>query len=142
MKSFHAVSILAGAAFLLAGCSPDGQSADATQAAAPVSATAGTALEAGIIYLDVRTPEEYAAGHVQGAVHIPYDEVTVRSAELASYRDRDIVVYCKSGRRAGIAIDSLQAAGFTRLSNGGGLDELARQRNLPVETGSGRATTQ
>jgi phage shock protein E len=63
--------------------------------------------------LDVRSPEEYAAGHVPGAVNVPHGEVGSRLAELP--RDRDIVLYCRSGRRVGLAADVLVANGFKRL---------------------------
>jgi len=65
--------------------------------------------------LDVRTPEEYEAGHVPGAINIPYDQVPSRLSELEDQKDQDIVVYCKSGRRAGIANEELTAAGFRVL---------------------------
>jgi phage shock protein E len=95
-------------------------------AAAPGSASAGD-----VIYLDVRTPGEFAAGHVQGTLHIPVDELGRRVQELEPYRDRQIVVYCRTGRRSANAIDLLAARGFRRLENGGGLDNMAA-RGLTV----------
>jgi len=62
------------------------------------------------LILDVRTPDEYAAGHVPGAVLIPHDELESRIAELGE--PRALVVYCKSGRRAGIAEEILAEHGF------------------------------
>ena len=62
------------------------------------------------LILDVRTQAEYDAGHVPGAVLIPYDQLAGRLSELD--RERWVLVYCKSGRRAGIAEDLLQAEGF------------------------------
>jgi phage shock protein E len=68
--------------------------------------------------LDVRSPEEYASGHVPGAVNIPYDQVASRIAEVP--KDKDVVLYCKSGRRAGIAAEVLagQGAGSFSVSIG------------------------
>ncbi len=60
--------------------------------------------------LDVRTAEEYAAGHVPGAVLIPHGDVAVRLGELD--RTRPVVVYCRSGRRSGLAEGVLREAGF------------------------------
>ena len=57
----------------------------------------------GPLLLDVRTPGEFAAGHVPGAVNIPHDEVAARLSELEPYRERGVVLYCQSGRRAGMA---------------------------------------
>jgi len=65
--------------------------------------------------LDVRTVEEYRSGHVEGAVNIPHDRVEKRLSELEDQRDRDVVVYCRSGRRAGVAEEVLSEAGFRVL---------------------------
>lgn len=65
--------------------------------------------------LDVRTPEEFAAGHVPGARNIPVQELAARLAELDAARSDDIVVYCRTGRRAATALQTLQAKGFERL---------------------------
>jgi phage shock protein E len=68
-----------------------------------------------LFVLDVRTPQEYAEGHVPGAVNVPHDQLASRLAEVP--KDKDVVLYCKSGRRAGIAADVLAANGYTRLSH-------------------------
>lgn len=81
----------------------------------------------GPVYLDVRTPEEFAAGHVRGTLHIPVEEIEQRWTELEPYRERDMIVYCRTGRRSAAAIEVLEANGFKRLRNGGGLDSLAAQ---------------
>jgi phage shock protein E len=65
--------------------------------------------------LDVRTPEEYAAGHLPGAVNIPHDQLAARLGELSGARERDIVVYCRTGRRSTEALGVLDDAGFKRL---------------------------
>lgn len=67
--------------------------------------------------LDVRSQEEFAAGHIPGAIHIPYDEIPSRLAELAEYRDAELVVYCRTGRRAKIAEATLREAGFSAVSD-------------------------
>jgi rhodanese-related sulfurtransferase len=69
-----------------------------------------------LLVLDVRTAEEYAAGHVPGARNIAHDLLPARLAELADARDRDVVVYCRSGRRSAIALETLRAAGFSRVA--------------------------
>ncbi len=68
-----------------------------------------------LFLLDVRTPEEYAAGHLPGAVNIPNGELAARIAELAGARERDIVVYCRTGVRSAQALAVLDQAGFERL---------------------------
>jgi rhodanese-related sulfurtransferase len=68
-----------------------------------------------LVVLDVRTPEEFAAGHVPGAINIPHTELAARVAELDPARDSDIVVYCRTGKRAGEALGVLEKSGFKRL---------------------------
>jgi phage shock protein E len=65
--------------------------------------------------LDVRTAEEFAAGHVPGARNIPVAEIEARIAELDAARSSDVVVYCHSGRRAATALQVLAAHGFAHL---------------------------
>lgn len=86
-----------------------------------------------VVVLDVRTPEEFAAGHVPGAINVPHDQVEARIAELRGARDRDLVVYCRSGKRAGVALETLGRLGFTRLAHLEG-DWLAwESAGLPAE---------
>jgi len=60
-----------------------------------------------LVVLDVRTPEEFAAGHLPGAINIPHTELAARVAELEGSRDRDIVVYCRTGARSAAALGVL-----------------------------------
>ena len=83
--------------------------------------------------LDVRTVEEFAEGHVPGAINIPHTEVADRLAEIAAMGDTEIVLYCRSGLRAGVAADVLRAAGYVRLLHLDG-DMLGWQADqLPIE---------
>jgi phage shock protein E len=74
-------------------------------------------------WIDVRTAEEYAAGHVSQAVNIPHEEITRRIGEVTTDQDALIYVYCRSGRRSGIAEEALREAGFSNVLNVGGLEE-------------------
>lgn len=69
------------------------------------------------LVLDVRRDDEFAEGHVPGAVHIPHDRLAARLGELAGAKDREVVVYCRSGRRAALALETLKNAGFRRLAH-------------------------
>ena len=89
--------------------------------------------DATLLVLDVRTPEEYAAGHVPGAINIPYTHLPARIAEIAGADEKDIVLYCVSGRRAAIAAERLQANGFTRLLHLQGDMPKWQEKKLPVE---------
>ena len=68
-----------------------------------------------LLVLDVRSAAEFAEGHIPGAVNIPHDVIGGRVAELGPAGERDIVVYCRSGRRSALAIETLKTAGFSRL---------------------------
>ena len=68
-----------------------------------------------LLVLDVRTPAEFAAGHVPGARNISHDELPARLGEFAASKDQDVVLYCRSGRRSQIAAQALREAGYTRL---------------------------
>ncbi len=78
------------------------------------AATARRLVAAGVKVVDVRTPAEFAAGHVPGAVNIPYDEMERRYGELGPATTK-LLLYCHSGRRSGIAIQTLRAHGFDQL---------------------------
>lgn len=68
-----------------------------------------------LLVLDVRTAAEFDAGHIPGAIHIPHDVLGERIAELGPTDQRDIIVYCRSGRRSALALAILQEAGLKRL---------------------------
>jgi rhodanese-related sulfurtransferase len=68
-----------------------------------------------LVVLDVRSAEEFAAGHVPGARNVAHDQLHTRLQELAADKDKDVVLYCRSGRRALHAAQILRDAGFTRL---------------------------
>jgi rhodanese-related sulfurtransferase len=68
-----------------------------------------------VVVLDVRTAAEFSAGHVPGARNVSHDELPERLAELAALRNKEVVLYCRSGRRTEIAEETLRKAGFTKL---------------------------
>ena len=71
--------------------------------------------ESDILILDVRTPEEFYSGHVPGAINISHTDLPKRIEEVYPYKDKDIIVYCEQGVRAGIAQDALRKAGFSSI---------------------------
>ena len=68
------------------------------------------------LILDVRSAAEFAAGHVPGAINIPFYAVPFRAGELGPRRDAPIIVYCGHGPRAHLASAALRARGFTRIA--------------------------
>lgn len=91
-----------------AGCGS--QSNDASQARSEVRRDPHALVADGATLLDVRTAEEFAAGHLEGAVNIPVDQVEARLPEIP--RDRPVVVYCRSGARSRNAASVLRRSGY------------------------------
>lgn len=91
------------------------------------------AKDSSLIILDVRTPEEYAAGHVPGAINIPYTHLPARISELPGAADKDIVFYCVTGVRAERAVSRFRENGFTRLLHLDGDMTQWREKQRPVE---------
>jgi rhodanese-related sulfurtransferase len=85
----------------------------------------------GQVFLDVRTPEEFASGRVPGAVNIPVKQLPSRLAELDK-NDR-LVVYCERGPRSAVAVDTLVEAGYTNVSHLMGDMAGWRAAGLPIE---------
>ena len=77
--------------------------------------------EAGYIILDVREQEEYDAGHIPGAILIPYTMIEEKANELLQEKDHLILVYCRSGRRSKIAAEALLELGYTNIKEFGGI---------------------
>ncbi len=69
------------------------------------------------VWIDVRTGEEFAAGHVEQAVNIPYEEIGSHIGEVTRDKDALIYLYCRSGRRAGIAMETLNEMGYMNVVN-------------------------
>jgi rhodanese-related sulfurtransferase len=84
---------------------------------------AGAALAEGALAVDVREPEEWTAGHVDGSLWIPLGELQARAGELP--RDRSLVIVCRSGARSGYAADALVTAGYDASNLAGGLHAWA-----------------
>jgi phage shock protein E len=130
-KSFWGRSI-AFIGCLLAGCAPEVDGVREVPAQELLEAPPGS----GLLVLDVRNPDEYASGHVLGAMNIPHTEIEARIDELAEYRDREIVIYCERGYRAQIAAGALDEAGFQRLGHLVGDMKSWRNDGLPLVRGT------
>ncbi len=87
------------------------------------------------VLLDVRAEEEFRGelGHIRGAIVIPLKELSDRGAELAAYKDREVVAICRVGVRSTTAVAILTGLGFERVCNlkGGMLDW--NDAHLPIE---------
>lgn len=85
--------------------------------------------------LDVRTPQEYKQGHIQGAELIPLNELSARLARIP--KGREIVCICESGSRSSAAARQLSAEGYSVSNMRGGMTRWVRA-GLPVKTGLGK----
>ncbi|MDH3583073.1 MAG: rhodanese-like domain-containing protein [Phycisphaerae bacterium] len=109
------------ALFGIIACTPATPSAPAAK---PVEKVAWEQVRTGALLIDVRRDDEFAAGHIDGALHIPHDQITDRAAELGDDKSRAVVLYCRSGGRAGVAKGSLEKLGFKQVLNAGGYEAL------------------
>jgi hydroxyacylglutathione hydrolase len=90
--------------------------------------------EDGIVVLDVREDDEFAAGHIPGSVHIPYGKLAGRLDELP--RDRPIAAICSGGKRSGLAASLLQREGYRPVHVGRGGVKTWQRHGHPVESKS------
>lgn len=111
--------LLALAVVSCSGATTDKPSADVIPASDAVAA-----LESGATVIDVRTPEEFDAGHLPGArnIDVSADDFESRIADLDP--ERSYVVYCRTGNRSAAAVRTMLDSGFDDVVNGGGYDDL------------------
>lgn len=98
---------------------------------------ASAVVQADPVYIDVRTVEEYSADHIDGDLNVPLAELDTAALAERFGKDAEFVLYCRSGNRSGQAMEQLVAAGFTKVSNGGGIDDV---RKLRAEASPAAAT--
>ncbi|MDR0770193.1 MAG: rhodanese-like domain-containing protein [Burkholderiales bacterium] len=81
-----------------------------------------------VFLVDVRTPKEFSEGHLIGAANIEYQEIVAKIGSVTSDKNVRIELYCRSGRRSGIAQDMLKEAGYRNAVNIGGFETLRQTR--------------
>jgi rhodanese-related sulfurtransferase len=117
------------AIILLAGCSSTGS---ATTVNLNVSEFSQKISEPGVIILDVRTPEEFASGHIEGALNIDFNSGDFANEITRLNPSETYAVYCRSGSRSGQAASIMHEAGFHDVSNlNGGVIDWAND-GLPL----------
>jgi len=82
--------------------------------------------EADALLIDVRTPEEFSAGHLENAINVPLQSISNISS-VASDKNTVLYLYCRSGRRVKMAISELRKLGYNNLHNLGGMEEAAEK---------------
>jgi phage shock protein E len=83
-------------------------------------------VQGGALVIDVRTAGEFSGGAVQGAIHIPYDEIAGKIGAVEPDQNRVIIVYCQAGSRARAARKSLEQLGYTNVVNGGRFSKVRK----------------
>lgn len=113
------ISTLMTALMLLTGCAANAAFKQISQE----EAMALMKSESGFILLDVRTQEEFAQGHIPGAVCVPNESISV-DKEIPELPDKEqmILIYCRSGRRSKLAAQKLCDSGYTNIIEFGGIN--------------------
>ncbi len=88
------------------------------------------------VMIDVRTDEEWRAGYIEGAIHIPLSEIKKNIENYEISKDEEILLYCRSGNRSGRAKVILDELGYTDVTNIGGIASVSEQYNLKIKTDS------
>jgi phage shock protein E len=121
MKLFRAVvlslSLLAAATFGFSADSPE-----------------KTAVKGVII--DVRTTPEFEEGHLEGALNLPYDKIGETIQAAVPNRNSKIILYCRTGRRSGIALETLKALGYEDVTNLKTVKEASEKLGVPIIKGN------
>ncbi len=81
-------------------------------------------IENGALLVDVRSAEQFAEGHIDGAVNIVWDDTDALIAAIGEDKQRQVVFYCRSGNRVGKSIVVLSAKGYNNIYNATGLEAL------------------
>jgi phage shock protein E len=87
------------------------------------------------IVIDVRATDEFAAGHLDGAVNYNVEDGTLEQALPSLDPNANYVVYCRSGRRSAIAVDLMKENGFTQIADLGSLEEAADATGFAIVNG-------
>jgi len=98
------------------------------------AASAPSAIEVGdaTVVVDVRTPSEYAEGHLEGAVNLDLQSGRFEQEIAGLPTDGDYVVYCRSGNRSAQAAAIMKDAGFAAVRDAGGLQDAAAATGLAI----------
>jgi len=104
-------------------------------AAVPLMASAADIAPAKPLLIDVRTEAEWKEGHLEGALLIPYEKIGAEIGKVAPDKKTKIDLYCRTGRRSGIALDTLKKSGYEDVSNLGGVKDAAEKLKIPIVKG-------
>lgn len=129
MKKLLSLALVLVLAFTLVACNKADKPAEQAANKPTMTGEEVVALQADAeqegkyVIVDVRSAEEYAAGHIKDAKNIPLDDIKNDTSVLDADKDKKIVLYCNSGKKSGEAQDALLAAGFTDVVNADGVKD-------------------
>ena len=106
---------------LFTGCASSNNQANTYRSITMDDAVTMMAQETGNIILDVRRPDEYAAGHIPNAINVPNESIGTDEIPELPNKDQLIMVYCRSGRRSKEASEKLVKLGYTNIVEFGGI---------------------
>lgn len=116
------ILLIIGSLLVLTGCGNKEDSVEITYE--KISMSEGIKrmeTDAGFILLDVRRADEFASGHIPGAVNLPNEEIGKAEIPLLPDKNQTIYIYCRSGNRSKLAANKLLALGYTKLIEFGGI---------------------
>jgi phage shock protein E len=105
------------------------------QGVCPVPSLAGEPVAVKPLIIDVRTEQEWKEGHVEGAIRIPYEKIGAEIAGAAPEKKTKIILYCRTGRRSGIALETLQKLGYEDVVNLITAKDVAANLGIQIITG-------
>ncbi len=103
--------------------------------------TAKQLIDGGAVLLDVRTPEEYASGHLEGAINLDYTKIADEIASLIGDKNQTIVVYCSAAKRSAQALDTLLRLGYTSVYNLGSMTNYSAKPMITFTSDTCRVIT-
>ena len=106
---------------LFTGCASSNNQANTYRSITMDEAVTMMAQETGYIILDVRRPDEFAAGHIPNAINVPNESIGTDEIPELPNKDQLIMVYCRSGRRSKEASEKLVKLGYTNIVEFGGI---------------------
>lgn len=112
-----ALALAVGAALAITGCTPTPEK---------VAVTAET------VVIDVRTPEEYASGHLENAVNVNVQSSNFDAIMMSQPIDGDYLVYCRSGNRSAQATARMEQLGFTNVTDLGSVQSASQSTGIPI----------
>jgi phage shock protein E len=83
------------------------------------------------VVIDVRTPQEFQSGHIAGALNLPHDSIGQSIAKAKINKDDHVILYCRSGRRSGVALSALKDLGYSNIENYGGFEQAQKRLQKP-----------